>query len=115
MTVAQLAAAQRLYMTIGKDMARTSTRVANARAFVAEWQSQLPAKIHADCQTARVSLKNATFLVRPPKKEADKGRWSDHCYKVLPDLEQGGPIMVHRQRERIIFITHRKKTMNHHR
>jgi hypothetical protein len=39
---------------------------------VAEWQSQLPAKIHAERQTARISLKNATFLVKAPKKEAAK-------------------------------------------
>jgi hypothetical protein len=57
----------------------------------------LPEKIYAERQIARDSLENATFLVRAPKDVADKGRWSDHCYKVLPDLEQGGPIMVHRQ------------------
>jgi hypothetical protein len=126
MTLAQLVTAQKRYMKIGKGMSRARTRVANARAFVAEWQSltltltltlflfqqpqsrcliwqltqtmsQLSAKIHAERQIARDSLENTTFLVRAPKDVADKGRWSDHCYKVLPDLEQGGPIMVHRQ------------------
>jgi hypothetical protein len=79
MTLAQLVTVQTRYKKLGKDMSRACNRVPKARAFGAEWQSQLPAKIHAERQTARDSLEDVTFLVRAPKDVADKGRWSDHC------------------------------------
>jgi hypothetical protein len=61
-------------------------------------QEQLALTAATQRKQFRASLKGQSFLVKVPERGDDDSTWSDYCYRLLPDADGTGPLLLHRQR-----------------